>query len=510
MGEKRHPNFDAYAEEIRRNGPEARQDEVTAILKDVRERHLVAAEESPFFGINLVTLDLDRVFLPLWGKTLKMPDGMGLLMDTGYKENGEFNADHAGILYTIGLAEDEEQRILDAIDRGETEVIETDEGELHLVLNTIMIEPADKHIGASGPLKLQDVFGSIAINEAIEAGDMDRVDRLYVLFYTPEDALFGKDRREEPPKLEAIRPTRHYVPNAKSTLALTNPAILTTGLDIDVGKKRGQITIGMRLWPDEDADASISVSEPLDHEDVRIIASVVTLKQAGNRTISPYQLCEDMGIEPTPANQEETHRRVMRLRKLDGHIDWTEQARRYGITNPDTGEPFERAEITGHLIDANVFDGTDAKGNRCIRYTLLSDPITYQHAHQVNQVLDYSPRLRRLKPITVDGKRRGRVTDDQARLIDTILRYVHIMKNPNNHMGLTIGYDTIFKDTGINTSTRDRRRTAVRFVNDYLRALQDEGTICGFVVNETGRSHRPESVSIVVEEPRRGRKRDTV
>ena len=493
--------FAAYAEEIRGMGSEAREAEITEVLKDVRERHATITP-SPFAPLDLVTFDVKRVRMHLWGRTLDL-DETPLLIDSGRRDNGDFDSEQVGTAYHFVLAEEEEQRILDAIDRGEAEIIETGTGEIHLVLAPVMLEPADGYVGKGGPLKIFDVLASLAITEAIETGDLDKADRLFSLFYSPA----GTDQdpyQDNPPKLEAIRPTKHYVPNAKSTWALTDDRLFgPDGADLEVGKKSGQMTIGMKLWYDEDTPATIETSSSLDREDVRIIASVVTLKQAGNRTISPYQICEDMGIEPTPANQEETHRRVMRLRRIDGHIDWTEQARRYGIVNPETGKPFERAEITGHLIDAMVFEGTDTQGNHYIRYMLLSDPITYRHAHEIGQVLDYPQRLRKLKPVSEEGRTRRRITDDQARLIDTILRYVHILKNPKNRMGNTIGYDTLFEQTGIDTSTKDRRRTAVRFVDDYLRALQADGAIQGFIVNKANRSHRPESVTIIVEEPRR-------
>ena len=337
----------------------------------------------------------------------------------------------------------------------------------------------------------------------------DTVDGRYITF---GDALLGMmvpraavaAASVDVPQLEAIAPIRHYEPNAKTTLVLTNPSLFNNSREIVVSKG-GQLPLPINFglsWAGGEPPANITTTKPIDRVDVQIIASVVSLKLAGNTTISPWQICRAMGIEkPTAEQQAETHSRFMKLRNVDGNIDWTEQARRWKITNPETGRPFTRAELKGHLIDANVFEGEDEGGNSYIRYQLLADPLTYQHAHLTNQVLNYPQRLKELKPIDQDGKRRKRVTGDQVVLRNEILSWVYRVKGKNN-MRPTIDYDTLFTTAEIDASTADRRRTAVTFTNDYLRALQAEGIIEGFSVNAPGRSHKPKSVTLYVEKPR--------
>lgn len=307
------------------------------------------------------------------------------------------------------------------------------------------------------------------------------------------------------PQLEAIKPIQHYVPIAKTTHVLTEPSLFAPGgALLDVGRKAGQMTIDFGLsWTNGEPPADISTTKPIDREDVRVIAGIVTLKLAGNTTISPRQIAETMGYQnPTSEQQMEIHRRVMKLRAVDGHIDWTEQARRYKIVNPDTGLPYTRAEFTGALISANVFEGEDEDGNHFIRYQLLSDPITYQHAHMLQQVVRYPQHLLELRPIDQDGKRRKRVTSDQTSLMDSVLQYVHSVKNRKG-MGPTIRYDTLFEWADIDTSTSKRRATAVTFTNDFLRALVAEGVIDGFSVDAPGRSHKPISVTVYVKVQRK-------
>lgn len=359
--------------------------------------------------------------------------------------------------------------------------------------------------GSSIELTFTRVYASMAIAHALQDGreeDAQTLEDWYAIS-AKEDSADGTDADNRPnaPELEAIVPHRHYSPNAKTTEVLTKPVLFEGLACLDVGGKRGQLTIDFGLgWADGEAPANIDITQPIDKEDVRVIAAVVTLKKAGNATVSPFQIAETMGYGmPTVELQREIHERVMKLRQIDGRIDWTEQARHYKFNNPETGLPYERAEISGHLIDCVVFDGTDVNGNRYIRYQLLSDPITYQHAHQIGQVIDYPQRLLGLKPITESGARKKRVTREQTQVADSVLWFVYSLRSPRNHMNETIRYDTLFERAGVDASHYKKRQRLVVFVNDYLRALQHEGVIRGFEVNAPGRSHRPVSVSVAVQ-----------
>lgn len=316
----------------------------------------------------------------------------------------------------------------------------------------------------------------------------------------------GRANDAAPPKLEGLKPITHYEPNAITTNYLTHPDIFDYVLEAPAGHRKGQLVIDFGLSVADAAQlAEITTTKNLDREDVSVIGATVTLKNAGNTTISPFQIAEAMGYHmPTAELQEEIHERVMKLRCIDGRIDWTVQAKHYGINDPETGKPFERAEITGHLIDCNVFEGTDVDGHRYIRYQMLSDPITYQHAHQLGQVVDYPQRLLEVKPIDIDGKRKRRVTRDQTKIARAVLKYVHIVKNPKSKASDSIGYDTLFEHAGVDVAHPKRRQRAVVFVNDYLRALQAEGVIKGFQVVTRGASHKPTSVRVVV--AKRGRR----
>lgn len=324
-----------------------------------------------------------------------------------------------------------------------------------------------------------------------------------------ETSASGGQGAGDMPTLEAIAPTWRVVPNSKPTLVLRegNSALLFEqgGYPLRVDKKNTQIQFA--LWRDE--EAVLEVSEKIDAEDVAVIESVTTLKHAGNTVITPGQIIKHMGYgRPTPELVEEVHGRVLRLMSIKGRIDWTQQAKAWNKKNPDTGEPFEHAETIGNLLSMTVFDGTDVKGNRDIRYKVASDPITYEHARLVNQVIEYPPKLLDLAPIDEDKKELKRVNRDQKKLERAVLWYVFSLKNPKNGMSSYVTYEALFDYEGVKPGSPSSRKRAITFIHAYLRALVKEGVIYAFEPKiEQSRRHLQTGVSIFVEKPGRGKAR---
>lgn len=335
----------------------------------------------------------------------------------------------------------------------------------------------------------------------------------------PDDALMEaikgiKFRVPEPeeyepiPALDKIAVTTRVVPNSKPTQVLRRgqASLLFTdgGMPLSVSKRRGQTQIRFEL---QNEDTSIQTSSEIDAEDVAVIEAVTTLRHAGNNVISPYQIADTMGYEPTPELQEEIHGRVIRLMGIVGRIDWTAQAKKWHITNPETGEPYEHAEIIGNLLSMTVFNGTDVKGNRYVRYKVASDPITYEHARLVGQVIEYPQELLDLAPIDEDGKEKKRVTREQHKLERAILWYIFSLKSPKNNMNELVSYEALFDYEGFAIGSTSARKRAIKFIHAYLRALQKAGVIYGFVPQvERGSRHLQTGVRIIVEKPSRGKR----
>ena len=308
------------------------------------------------------------------------------------------------------------------------------------------------------------------------------------------------------PALSGIAVVNHVTPNSKVTYALKHKSVAlfeSGGQLLSVGKRRGQTTITLGL---EVENPITKTSEELDTEDVAVIEAVTSLLCAGNNVISPFQIAETMGYgNPSTDLQKEIHERVCRIRGIVGHIDWTQQARAWKIVNPETGRPFEHAEISGNLLSLTIFEGTDDGGNQYVRYQVNAEPITYQHAKYVGQVVNYDQRLLSdLRPIDEDGRTARRVTRDQRQIAREILVYVGRLKNKRSNVPDRISYDALFEAAGCVPRSESARRRAIKFVQGYLRALQAEGEIAGFIpIVEQSQRHKQTMARVIVEEPRK-------
>lgn len=456
------------------------QEWLASRLKKSRERHIEYAQ--PIVdGYFPIQIDTDIRLIP-WGLTMHA--------GVYHLKSGESARDAAVYMLQIN-----EQDIMQAAEVA----IDSDHQE-HVTIRASM----DPIIVDDRPLKFVEALTFAAISDAENPQEAEEIFR--VAFDIPKKVDDADGNGQDIPSIDTIKPHRHIVPNAKTSHVLTSPNLFCEGgAVLDVGRKAGQLSIDFELSFDDDAPEAITtLSQPIDREDVRVIAAVATLKNAGNNVISPMQIAENMGYQkPSKELQEHVHERVMKLRQIDGRIDWTEQAKKYGIPNPETGLPFTKAEITGHLLEAVVFHGVDEGGNTFVRYQLGADPITYQHAKQIRQVVDYPQRLlSETKPLDESGRYAKRMTREQTNVADSILWFVYSLKNPKNKLNQTITYERLFDLAGyVPSSTRARQRM-VKFVSDYLRSLQAHGEVYGFTANTIGRQGKAHSVTVVANEPK--------
>jgi len=477
------------------------QDEAVELMTEARKKHLVSVS-SIVPGFTAFELDTD-VRLLLWGKTMHK-GAYHILVPESYDH---IEPQHTWI-WTLELDEDSvaadlerakaEGRLEDHVDEDGNEYTAVrGSGSFRINMNPILL---DDGVNA----RLEDLFLWLAVDDLIqEGGDTQKAVRLIRAAYK------RRSPAQEPPTLEAIAPENRIVPNSKVTQVLRQgkaPLLFEQGgRNLKVDEKNRQIQFA--LWQDE--EAAIEVSDTIDAEDVTVIEAVSTLKHAGNTVITPGQIVKHMGYgRPTPELVEEVHGRVLRLMSIKGRIDWTQQAKAWNLKNPDTGEPYEHAEIVGNLLSMTVFDGTDVKGNRDIRYKVASDPITYEHARLVHQVIDYPTELLDLVPIDEDNNEVKRVNRDQKKLERAVLWYVFSLKNPRCKMSNYVTYEALFDYAGVTIGSSSSRKRAVKFVQAYLKALQRAGVIYAFTPKiEQSRRHLQTGVSIFVEKPGRGKAR---
>lgn len=479
--------FDTYADEIRGMGTEARGAEMANVLKSMMEKH-VTLSASAFPRISLVTLDLDHIFLPIWGKTLDIEEGMNLLMDSGYRADGEYNADQAGILYTVGLAEDEEQRILDAIDRGETEYIDTEPRELHLVLNPIVIEPADHHVGATVPLRLADVLASIAMVEALEAGDVDRADRLVTLFYLPTDKGQEADSpRDKLPSIstssigEVTFTTDKLNKKAWDQWATLPPGQLAVGFDED-----GSGQVGINLANDRDRAAGIQrvmtysidfasleeegIAPRLEPYDKRVYEALSSLwnSKAEQDVFSIKDVCVAMGYqgEPPSATKRKIRDSIIKMGGAHISVDNLEEVSAYRYPHFRYDGQLLPYEMTTGYVDGNLTNGL---------IHLFREPPLFTFARERRQVSSYKVQLLQV-PISKTNK--------NILIEDYVRDQIAWMKNKKGKRSNRLTLEAIFDAAGI--SSRDQKKRKRTDITKLLDHYVDCAWIARYAEDEDG------------------------
>ena len=454
--------FDKYAEEIRSMGADARGAEMADVLADVRERHVTLAP-SAFPGFSMATFDVDSVFLPTWGKTLNITGG-NLLVDSGHRANDEYNAEQAGTMYTVSLAEDEEQRIIDAIDRGETEAVETDTHELHIVLNPIIITPAEGYAGEATLLKLLDVLASMALTEALESGDVERADRLATLFYLPVDEEQEAARAKSAlPSIststigEVTFTTDKLNKSAWDQWATLPPGQLALGFNED-----GSGQVGINLANDRDRAAGIQrvmtysidfasleeegIAPRLEPYDKRVYEALSSLwnSKANQDVFSIKDVCIAMGYkgEPPSATKKKIRDSIIKLGGAHISVDNLEEANAYNYRHfRYDGQLLPHEMITGY-VDGNLTDGL---------IHLFREPPLFTFARERKQVSSYKVQLLQV-PISKTNK--------NIQIEDYVRDQIAWMKNKKSKRSNRLTLDAIFEAAGITTAKQRQRKRA--------------------------------------------------
>lgn len=362
--------------------------------------------------------------------------------------------------------------------------------------------------GSEEAVTFTRVLSALAISCA-KAEGRDEDARVVQEFYevsAAEDGLVPKAlMRSDGPTLTKVKPRIHYWPNAKDSNTLTDPELFDAGgLTLDVGRRKGQTFINFALSMDEGAGSS---SIDIDATDRQIISAVSTLKEAARRetgepVISAYNICEAMGLKhPDAEARAEVDSRMNRLMGTVARIDFSDEARKRKLVNPETGLPYEVAIITRHLVEAQRFEGVDTGGNRYVRYRLLADPPTHEHAKAIRQEVTWPQRLNELPAVKPDGRTYKRSsTGRQLAIKHEILARTYSLRSKKSNQSDTILYDTLCRAVGVDPKNRSAKKGVVDFAEGYLRALENEGVIMDFQPFKRGSSQKKVGVRLFVQQ----------
>lgn len=354
--------------------------------------------------------------------------------------------------------------------------------------------------GTTTALTFPRVFAAVAIAHARQDG---REDDAELLERWHMKAASEFEVANVAPALTKVTPRTTYWPTDKATHSLTDPDVFTEGgWPLEVGRKKGQMTINFSLAYDA---GIVTTSRELDSVDREVVSAVTSLREAARRgtgepVVSAYTIAKTMGI-PNPDKEQcrDIDARMRDLMSVTCTIDFTEEAQKRKLVNPETGQLFTKAKIVRHVVPADLFEGVDENGNEYVRYRLASDPPTYEHAKLIGQVVTWPQRVERLAPLREDGTRYRRHNTDRQRAVKkAILERVYSLKNRKSHYSNVILYQTLCEATGVDPDNRSVKKRVVDFTEAYLRALQRDGVIVDFQPETEGSSHAKTGVRVFV------------
>lgn len=453
--------------------------ELTGYMGEASERHVTnVAGFMPRHVTRVIDVDVNLglwdAILPAGGYQTRLPDE--------HPEDGEYVPDELLYLWTADLTEESARKL--AEDAADGTAIEWDGAAEVEEPPTIDFKLTRVNVAEGRPLLYTELLAWLAIQDADEAGDEEKADRILYLAYGLHR---GGGEQITLPRQDTITPHRQYDPDTKAANLMTEAAMFTeAGALLDVAgagerKRNKSVDVAVSFSVDEGVELSRDISA-YDREVHRAISSRWV---AGNRNITATQIANDMGMpKPTPNQIRKVEESIELQRRIIGSIDFSAEARGRKLLFPD-GTPVDEFIVDGHLLDMEGITMRAANGREVRGYHLDKAPLLYRHAAAVGQVISYPQRWLEF------GE--GSATDKNMLLRSQLLRQVSRIKNPKWKKSSNIRFTTdpkhpdrpcLFSRAGINQKDRHARKDATDYVISVLDDLKRDGAIKGYTLNQ--------------------------
>lgn len=319
--------------------------------------------------------------------------------------------------------------------------------------------------GREAPLTFLEAALWGAVQDAEEAGDVEKAHRLFNEFYNPVQITAES---EEPLKQDVYPVVSHVAGLSKLTAKITEILNAET-YNIDVsGKNEGRkVYTSIRLDYD---DSSVSLSKPMDAFDREVQDAVATLYAAGNLVITPPQVYRAMTGAPNsrrPSNRmlEEIEASMDKQRRIMAVIDYSEELRGRLLD----GESITKTKLEHWMIDASKVTVVTAKGTKSVGYQIHAAPILYEHDKRTRQITSYPMELLEATASVASNTRRNTLI--RAYLIK------RIQQMKNHSCPKQIKYETIMANIGEAGAGREAKKAVMEATRSYLDAFRKEGFI---------------------------------
>lgn len=462
---------------------EAERAELQDAMNEAAERH-IRHQRSIIDGYSSFVLDCDLP-LPPWGKLLKagayhvqLPEN-GTTIESGTRV-GELPPEW---FWVWGLTLDD--------------IEETGEGEGEIRMHLTRID-----LRESEPLNVLTMWLWLAVSDAREAGDTERVERLLHLasgLAAPDEGDINATLTVAIPKQDTNPVRSHVDPIGKLARSITDARLFSDGgVDLVVTGKneRHEVTTWVSLTSEDlsDVDTHGHTITEIDRE---IMSAVASHWKAGNRTVTLSQIAKATGFRrPSKARLESVEHEVDALARIWADVDASAELRGKEIYDTDV---VQSAKFGGHLLEVRKSEIETVNGRRVVGYQILQPPIILQHAALRGQLVTTPSRLMAVgegSDTDANVVMRNRIITKIQRMKNDKkrsrrIRYVHSREHPER-AGL-------FEVAGVNLRDRDAKARAVAFARSCLQGLTDDGWIRGFgEVRDTGRGRPVVGVDITL------------
>lgn len=308
-------------------------------------------------------------------------------------------------------------------------------------------------------------------------------------------------------KLESIRPRRYIMPNNPIANSLTGriseitgevvPIIGAGAFDLPVmnSGKPGEVTAYTIVSYDQNKGVTMT-GRTFTEYDRCVMNSVISLWEAGNKVITAEMIYRAMNDNRKseyikPPRLASISKSLDKMRHIHVYADLSEEMRKRKITTPD-GEPITEFIIDNFLMILDRVQLT-AGGKKKTGYKIVQEPIMLQYSKATGQLLTVRSELLAIQE-TQNGKTTGATiptTENRQTIKEYLLQRIEVMKHDrkNKHaiQSNRILFDTLYRETGTDTTQRQYTANAREYafqVLDYWAAI---GYINGYSKVNEGR-----------------------
>lgn len=317
----------------------------------------------------------------------------------------------------------------------------------------------------------------------------------------------GKEKKQLPPQLDSKLPKRYLMPNTALANILPGkadrktgeliPAVNVGAFDLPVMKsgKPGEVTAYTLITLDPGNGVTLT-GRPFTNYDRCVMNSTISLWEAGNDTITPEMVCRTMANKTeseyiSPQQIAAVTKSIEKMRYIHVYCDLSEEMQKRKITD-DSGKPVKFVVDDFLLVVKGVTVTAGGKTKKA--YKLTQEPILLTHAKINRQLVSVNTKMLDVRRIDSRGNVCETIanTENRQQIKEYLLRRIEVMKhdrkNKVQHQSTDILFDSLYRDSSVDTSQNLYLKKAREYafqVLDYWKAID---YIKGYTVNAQGRT----------------------